>query len=167
MKICEMCGFKYAFLPDESCTNCGYHFNYINKYSKSSIPEIKRLPERICIRTGLCAICEKGETRKGLHAYVTLTNKGVEIEVFEKFQYGPFVNKKWKFTQNPRFMIPYSELTIRSADYDGKKVDYFCYHSQQYGELRLNFNADAGISPKYNLNKEMKQMCEEFIAARI
>lgn len=165
MGKCELCGFKYLSMPDKNCVNCGYHFDYMNKYSKLSISALKALPERICIRTGLCAICEKGETRKGLHAHVTLTNKGVEIDVFEKFQYGPFVNKKWKFNQNPHIVIPYHELSIRSADYDGKKVDYFSYHTPAYGELRLNFNADGSISSKYNLNREMKKMCEDFIAA--
>lgn len=165
MKKCEMCGFKYAFAPESSCSNCGYHFSYIDKYSHLNVSDLKILQERICIRTGICAICEKGETRKGFNAYVTVTNKGVEIEIFEKFQYGTFMNKKWRFQQNPRFFIPYNELKIKSADYDSKKVAYFCYISENYGELRLNFNADASISSKYNLNEEMKQLCEEFISA--
>jgi len=165
MGRCTFCNFGYIFKPEKNCVNCGYYFDYINKYSKMSISALKSLPEKVYIRTGLCAICEKGETKKGLHAYVKLTNKGVEIEVFEKFQYGPFVNKKWTFNQNPRLSIPYNELTIKSGDYDGKKVDYYVYSSPVYGDLRLNFNADATISSKYHLNSEMKKLCEDFIAA--
>lgn len=164
MVKCALCSFQYVSAPDKYCVNCGYHFDYTNRYSKWEISALKAFPDRICIRTGLCAICEKGETRKGLHAYVTLTNKGVEIEVFEKFQYGPFLKKKWGFKQNPRIVIPYQELSIRSADYDGKHVDYYIYGNSG-GELRLNFNADASISSKFNLNAEMKGMCEDFIAA--
>lgn len=76
------------------------------------------------------------------------------------------MKKKWTFKQPPRFLITYEELSITSADYDGKHVDYYCYNSKAYGSLRLNFNADGSVSSKFNLNSEMKKMCEKFIAAR-
>lgn len=110
------------------------------------------MPDLLYIRTGICAICEKGETRKG-----------VLIEVFEKFQYGFLVNKKWSFKKNLRILLPYDQLEILCVDYDGKQVCYYCYKTPQAGELRLNFNVDGSISSTFNLNEEMKALAEKFM----
>ena len=161
---CKKCGFKYVSAPDRYCVNCGYHFDYIEREDTLDIQTMKQMPNLLYIRTGMCAICEKGETRKGLHAYVSITNKGVLIEVFEKFQYGFFANKKWRFKENPRILLPYDQLEIIRGDYDGKQVCYYCYKTPQAGELRLNFNADGSISSKFNLNEEMKILAEKFMS---
>lgn len=77
----KKCGFKDLSMPERDCVNCGYHFDYIAKEDKLSIQAMKQMPTLLYIRTGTCAVCEKGATRKGLHARASITNKGVLIEV--------------------------------------------------------------------------------------
>lgn len=74
------------------------------------------------------------------------------------------MNKKWHFKDNPRMLLPYEQLEIRSGDYTGKQVCYYCYSTPQTGELRLNFNADGSIFGKFNLNEEMKGLAKKYIS---
>ena len=80
---CKKCGYKYVSAPDRYCVNCGYHFDYIEREETLDIQTMKQMPNLLYIRTGMCAICEKGETRKGLHAYASITNKGVLMGCFK------------------------------------------------------------------------------------
>ena len=163
--ICEHCGYKYLVKePDRFCSNCGYSFDYIKNHKHLTPAQLKTLPERIEIRQAVCSLPEKDTTKKGLHAYCTVTNHGVEVEVWEKFEYGPLVNKTWKFKQNPKLFFSYADiLSIDKATFQGKPARFYYYATRHNAPLPLGFYADGAIKSP-NLDLEMKELIEAYMA---
>ena len=161
-KTCPHCNFKYISVPKDFCVNCGYGFDYIRNYMKYSVSDLKRIPSLISIRQTLCSIPEKDSRTKGMHAYFTLTNKGLIISIYEKFENGIFVKKKWKFKENPKIFVPFEDiLSIEQATFKGKPAGFFHYVTKNNGVIPLGFYADGSIKSG-NLDLEMKKLIEVF-----
>lgn len=162
--ICENCGFKYISKPEEFCVTCGYSFDYIRNYKSLTPAQLKAMPGLIRIRQAVCSIPEKDTTKKGLHAYCTVTNQGILVEIYEKFEIGILVRKKWKFKENPRILVPFEDIiSIDKGTFKGQSARFYCYTTKNSGVLPLGFYADGGINSP-NLDLEMKELIERYMA---
>lgn len=162
--ICENCNFKYISKPEEFCVNCGYSFDCIRNYKHFAPAQLKRMPGLIKVRQAVCSIPEKDTTKKGLHAYCTITNQGILVEVFEKFEIGIFAKKKWTFKENPRIFIPYEDiLSIDKGTFKGQPARFYNYTTRNSGVIPLGFYADGGIKSD-NLDLEMKELIQRYMA---
>lgn len=120
--------------------------------------------ELIRIRSVVCAVFEQDTTKKGLHGHCVITNQGLLIEFFEKFEYGLAANKKWTFRENPKYMIRYEDITaIRRGVFKGRPASFYVYQTKRLGALPLCFNVDAGITDKYpNIDGDIKAYVDQF-----
>ena len=163
--VCEKCGFKSLVRPETYCVNCGYNLDFWKNYRQFSPAQLRQMKDRqIAIRHAVCSIPEKDTTKKGLHAYCAITNQGIRLEIFEKFDYGIFTKKKWTFRQNPVIQIPFEDIVaIERATYQGKPARYFNYITKTNGVVPLGFYAEGGIASN-DLDAEMKKLVEKFMA---
>lgn len=162
--VCENCNFKYIAQPEEFCVNCGYSFDYIRNYKNLAPSQLRNMPGLIKVRQAVCSIPEKDTTKKGLHAYCTITNQGILVEIFEKFEIGIFTKKKWKFKENPKIFIPYGDiLSIDKGTFKGQPARFYNYTTKNSGVIPLGFYADGGINSP-NLDLEMKELIERYMA---
>ena len=161
--VCPCCHFSFWAAPDERCTHCGYHFEYLKKWKDVPRKQLEAQKELVKIRSFIFSIIEKDDMQKGLHAEITLTNHGMMISVFEKYQNGALVNKRWKLTPPQVFLVPYDDIvSIEKQTYRGKPASFYTYQSRTWGNLRL-LCADGTISSKISGSEEMKRMVTEWM----
>ncbi len=155
---CPRCKFTYWAVPEKRCTSCGYHFDYVD----APLSELLKNPELVQMRTFIFAIIEPDNIKKGIHAEVTLTNRGLQLTVTDKFEHGLFTNKKWTLKQPLVTLVPYDDITaIEKLPYRGKPAGFYTYQTGSQGTLRL-VCVDGGASSSINVSEEFKNTVEEF-----
>lgn len=161
--VCPRCHFSFWAAPDERCTHCGYHFEYLDKWKDVPLKQLKAQKELVKIRSFIFSIIEKDDMQKGLHAEIALTNHGMLISVFEKYQHGVLVHKRWKMTPPQVFLVPYDDIvSIEKQTYRGKPASFYTYQSRTLGNLRL-VCADGTVDSAVNVSEEMKRMVTEWM----
>lgn len=164
-RICPNCKSKFWVDMKDYCTICGYYLDYIPYMREWTPKQMKESIREIKLRSCMCNVMNKGETKKGLLANCTLTNRGMRFEFIEKFERGLLSTKKWKFKQPPVMLIPYDEiLSITPGQTNrGEPARYFDYETQNNGAFQPWFFADMTISDKFpKIDEEIRDMVEAF-----